>query len=107
MAQMTPKERADRTNALSFETTANLINTAQRMMEEGASAPEAACIVLDAARMTAASFIQTAVFEGTVRCTMPVPQLLHVRLDELLAMETVMFPRRADGSFDPVGQRRN
>lgn len=107
MAQMTPQERADRTNALSFECTANLIHTAQRMLEEGASAPEIACIVLDAALMSAASFIQTAVFEGSVVCTMPIPQLLHVRLDELLAMETRMFPRRSDGSFDPVGQRRN
>lgn len=107
MARMTPQERADRTNALSFETTANLINTAQRILEDGASSPEAACIVLDAALMSAASFLQTVVFEGSVICKEPIPKLLHDRLDELLAMETLMFPRRADGSFDPVGQRRN
>ncbi len=57
--------------------------------------------------MAAASFIQTAVFNGAVRVTMPINELLHTRLTELLAMESRIFPLRPDGTFDPVGHARN
>lgn len=100
------EQTSDIINRLSHSTTAGFISEAQRLADGGTPVVLATGIVLDAALMAAASFIQTAVFNGAVRTTMPIPELLHTRLGELLAMETKVFSRRPDGSFDPVGLTR-
>lgn len=107
MIELSRQEIAERVNALSFKTTAGFIQLAQEMHQEELPAAVTAAIILDAALMSAASFIRTAVMNGAVGLALPMEQLLHTRLDELLAMEARLHPRLADGSFDPVGLTRN
>lgn len=92
------------TNAVSFQATCNFIGAWRAMEQDGVPTSHAVTIVVDAALMTAASLLKTAVGNGVVGTTQPIPQVLHQRLDELLAMETRIHPERVDGSFDPVGQ---
>lgn len=94
-------------NALAHRTTAGFIAEAQKLHDEGRPTPIATGAVLDAALMAAASFIQTAVFNGAVRTTVPVDELLRLRLGELLTMQKCVFPQRPDGTFDTVGQPIN
>ncbi|MFA6966100.1 hypothetical protein [Bosea sp. (in: a-proteobacteria)] len=103
MAVSSAAEIAELINALSHRTTASFIGEAQALTDQGLPATVATSLVLDAALMAAASFLQTAVFNGAVRTTVPVEELLPLRLGELLAMPRRIFPQRPDGSFDPVG----
>ena len=47
------------------------------------------------------------VHNRAVRLTMPIEELLRVRLAETLALPTRIFPLRPDGTFDPAGQKLN
>lgn len=107
MAHLTQDQIYELINSLTHRTTAQLIAEAQKLADDGHSSPLATSMVMDAALMAAASFIQTAVFSGSVRTAMPIGDLLRLRLNELLAMPVRIFPQRADGSFDPVGQALN
>ena len=107
MADLTQNQIYDLINGLTHRTTAQLLAEAQKLVDDGHSAPLTTSIVMDAALMAAASFIQTAVFSGSVRTAMPIEELLRLRLNELLAMPVRIFPQLADGSFDPVGQALN
>ncbi|MFC5393047.1 hypothetical protein [Bosea vestrisii] len=90
-------------NTLSHRTAAGFIQEAQRLQEGGLPATLATSMVMDAALMAAASFLKTSVATGAVGITMPLEELLRVRLGELLALPIRVFPKRPDGTFDPVG----
>ena len=108
MSRPTTPELAELINGLSFRTTAGFIQEAQRLdREAGVPIELATSIVLDAALMAAASFLQSAVSTGVVALAMPPEELLLTRLREVLALEVRVFPQREDGSFDPVGQSKH
>jgi hypothetical protein len=98
---------ADLINAMSHKTTASCVAEAQRLHDGGLPATVATSIVLDATLMAAASFIKTAIFNGAVAITLPIEELLPLRLTEIMAMQTKLFQQLPDGSFDPVGLTRN
>jgi hypothetical protein len=102
-----PEQISALINDLSLRTTAAYVGEAQTMLKSGFPAPLAASIVLDAALMAAASFIQSAVLNGAVSLTMPIGDLLQLRLTELLSMPTRFHQQLPDGSFDPIGMSRN
>ena len=103
MAHPSDAEINSAINALSHRTAAGFIQEFQALHEGGRPATLATSMILDAALMAAASFLKTAVATGAVGITMPLEDLLRVRLGELLALPIRVFPRRPDGTFDPVG----
>ncbi|PZU89097.1 MAG: hypothetical protein DI527_16315 [Chelatococcus sp.] len=107
MASPSLNPAIDRINALTHSLTAALIVEATKLRGEGLPVPLVTSIVMDAAMLAASGFVQTAVFNGEVRTTMPVEELLRVRLEELLALPIRIFPQLPDGSFDTVGHARN
>lgn len=107
MANPPNNEIFDRINALSHQTTAGFITEAKKLQSEGYPVTVATSIVVDAALMAAASFLQTALMTGAVRLTMPADELLRVRLAETLSLPTRIFPLNPDGTFDPAGQKLN
>ncbi|MEN5083707.1 hypothetical protein ABE438_14585 [Bosea sp. TWI1241] len=90
-------------NTLTHHAAANYVRQAQQLHADGMAASLATSMVLDAALMAAASFLQTAVHTGFVDVKAPIPDILRERLSAALNLPTRLFPQRADGSFDPVG----
>ncbi|PZU93092.1 MAG: hypothetical protein DI527_07540 [Chelatococcus sp.] len=92
-------------NGLSLQTTTALVGALRVLAEQGHSTDVATTIVLDAVLLSAVSLLKTAVNNDLARVTLPIGDVLHRRLDELLKMEFRVHAPLPDGSFDPVGQR--
>lgn len=66
----------------------------------------AVTLTVDALIVAAISMLQTAEHEGSIP-PCDTDAVLRKRLDYLLSLPDHYHHRRADGSFDPVGQRPN